>query len=75
MDVLVLVMLCILCLLLLYLLAIILGGLFVCIGAIVYNINLYFFPKKTNEKQYNLETIVVKNPNGDIQLGIMSTYI
>ena len=44
-------------------------------GAIVYNINLYFFPKKTNEKQYNLETIVVKNPNGDIQLGIMSTYI
>ena len=71
MDILVILMLCILCLLLLYLLAIILGGLFVCIGAIVYNINLYFWPK-TEKKNYTLETIVIKNPNGDIELGIMS---
>ena len=71
MDALTLIMLCILCLLLLYLLAIILGGLFVCVGAIVYNINLYFWPK-TGKKLYTLETIVIKNPNGDIQLGIMS---
>lgn len=71
MDVLALIMLCILCLLLLYLLAIILGGLFVCVGAIVYNINLYFWPK-TEKNLYTLETIVIKNPNGDIQLGIMS---
>ncbi len=71
MDVLVLIMICILCLLLLYLLAIILGGLFVCVGAIVYNINLYFWPT-TEKKKYTLETIVVINPNGDIQLGIMS---
>ena len=72
MDILVILMLCILCLLLLYLLAIILGGLFVCIGAILYNINLYFWPK-TNKKNYTLETIIVKNPNGGIQLGIMSS--
>lgn len=71
MDVLVLIMICILCLLLLYLLAIILGALCVCIGAIGYNINLYFWPK-TDKKNYTLETIVVINPNGDIQLGIMS---
>lgn len=71
MDILVILMLCILCLLLLYLLAIILGGLFVCVGAIVYNINLYF-RDKTDKKIYTLETIIVKNPNGDIQLGIMS---
>ena len=43
MDALALIMLCILCLLLLYLLGIILGGLFVCVGAIVYNIKLYFW--------------------------------
>ena len=72
MDVLTFVMLCILCLLLLYLLAIILGGLFVCVGAIVYNINLYFCPN-TKKKSYTLETIVIKNPSGDIQLGIMSS--
>ena len=72
MDVLILIMLCILCLLLLYLLGIILGGLFVCVGAIVYNINLYFWPK-TEKKLYTLETIVIKNPNGDIELGIMSS--
>jgi len=71
MDVLILVMLCILCLLLLYLLAIILGGLFVCIGAIFHNIYLFFWPK-TKKKSYTLETIIVKNPNGDIQVGIMS---
>ena len=71
MDVLTLIMLCILCLLLLYLLAIILGGLFVCVGAIVYNVNLYFWDK-TEKKNYTLETIIVKNPNGDIELGIMS---
>ena len=71
MDILVILMLCILCLLLLYLLAIILGGLFVCIGAIGYNINLYFWPK-TEKKTYTLETIVIKNPNGEIQLGINS---
>ena len=71
MDVLTLIMLCILCLLLLYLLGIILGGLFVCVGAIVYNINLYFC-SKTEKKRYTLETIVIKNPNGDIELGIMS---
>jgi len=71
MDVLILVMLCILYLLLLYLLAIILGGLFVCIGAIFHNIYLFFWPK-TKKKSYTLETIIVKNPNGDIQVGIMS---
>ena len=71
MDVLTLIMLCILCLLILYLLAIILGGLFVCVGAIVYNVNLYFWDK-TEKKNYTLETIIVKNPNGDIELGIMS---
>ena len=36
MDALVLIMICILCLLILYLLAIILGSLFVCVGAIGY---------------------------------------
>ena len=72
MDVLLLIMICILCLLTLYLLAIIIGGLYVCIGAIVYNINLYFWPK-TEKKLYTLETIIVKNPNGDIELGIMSS--
>ena len=71
MDVLALIMLIILCLLLLYLLGIILGGLFVCVGAIVYNINLYFLPK-SEEKKYTLETIVIKNPNGEVELGIMS---
>ena len=71
MDLLALIMLCILCLLLLYLLGIILVSLFICVGAIVYNINLYFWPK-TEEKKYTLETIVIKNPNGDIELGIMS---
>lgn len=71
MDVLTLIMLCILCLLVLYLLGIIMGSLFVCVGAIVYNLNLYFWPK-TEKKQYTLETIVIKNPNGEIQLGIMS---
>ena len=71
MDALALIMICILCLLILYLLAIILGALFVCIGAIVYNINLYFWPK-TEKKNYTLETIIIKNPGGGIQLGIMS---
>ena len=71
MDVLIIIMLCILCLLILYLLAIILGALFVCIGAISYNIYLFFFPK-TNKNTYTLETIVIKNPNGEIQLGINS---
>lgn len=71
MDVLTLIMLCILCLLVLYLLGIIMGSLFICVGAIVYNLNLYFWPK-TEKKQYTLETIVIKNPNGEIQLGIMS---
>ena len=72
MDVLILVMICILCLLILYLLAIILGALFVCVGAIVYNINLYFWPK-SKKKTYTLETIIIKNPNGDVELGIMSS--
>jgi hypothetical protein len=76
MDVLIIIMLCILCLLLLYLLVIILAALFICIGAFVYNIKLYFYPKKKQEKReektYNLETIIITNPNGDIQLGIMS---
>ena len=71
MDALALIMICILCLLILYLLAIILGSLFVCVGAIGYNTKLYFWPK-TEKKKYTLETIVIKNPNGDIQLGIMS---
>lgn len=71
MDLLALIMIFILCLLLLYLLGIILASLFICVGAIVYNINLYFWPK-TEEKKYTLETIVIKNPNGDIELGIMS---
>jgi len=75
MDVLIIIMLCILCILLLYLLVIILAALFICIGAFVYNIKLYFYPKKKQEKEetlYNLETIIITNPNGDIQLGIMS---
>ena len=72
MDVLILVMICILCLLILYLLAIILGALFVCVGAIVYNINLYFWPK-SKKKTYTLETIIIKNPNGVVELGIMSS--
>tara|TARA_B100000963_G_scaffold280115_1_gene248580 strand:+ start:805 stop:1023 length:219 start_codon:yes stop_codon:yes gene_type:complete len=70
MDALLLIMICILCLLILYLVAIILGALFVCVGAIGYNINLYFWPK-SKKKTYTLETIVIKNPNGDIQLGLM----
>ena len=72
MDVLIIIMLCILCLLLIYLLVLIFVSLFICVGAIVYNINLYFWPK-TDKKNYTLETIIVKNPNGDIQLGIMSS--
>lgn len=72
MDALVLIMLCILCLLLLYLLCIIIGALFVCVGAIGYNINLYFWPN-TEKKTVALETIIIKNPNGDIQIGIMSS--
>ena len=71
MESLMIIMLCILCLLLFYLLVIIFSGLFICIGACVYNFNLYFYPKKL-EKKYNLETIVITNPNGDIQLGIKS---
>ena len=73
MDALVIIMLCILCLLLLYLLVLILVSLFICVGAIVYNIKLYFYPiKKERDKKYNLESIIVRNPNGDIQLGILS---
>ena len=72
MDALLLIMICILCLLILYLVAIIFGALFICIGAIGYNINLYFCPN-TKKKSYTLETIVIKNPSGDIQLGIMSS--
>ena len=72
MDVLVIIMFCILCILILYLLVIIFGGLFICIGSIIYNIHLYFNPKKNQDKKYNLETIIITNPNGDIQLGIMS---
>jgi hypothetical protein len=71
MDVLALIMICILCLLILYLLGIILSALFICIGAIVYNVNLYFWPK-SDKKSITLETIIIKNPGGDIQLGIMS---
>ena len=72
MDALVIIMLCILCLLLLYLLVLILVSLFICIGAIFYNIKLYFYPKKKTDKKYNLESIIVRNPSGDIQLGILS---
>ena len=72
MDALVIIMLCILCLLLIYLLVLILVSLFICIGAIFYNIKLYFYPKKEPDKKYNLEAIVVVNPGGDIQLGKMS---
>ena len=73
MDVLVIIMLIILCLLLIYLLVLIFVSLFICVGAIVYNIKLYFCPeKKDPDKKYNLESIIVRNPNGDIQLGILS---
>ena len=72
MDALVIIMLCILCLLLIYLLVLILVSLFICIGAIFYNIKLYFYPKKEPDKKYNLESIIVRNPNGEIQLGILS---
>tara|TARA_B100000242_G_C42748772_1_gene349128 strand:- start:28 stop:192 length:165 start_codon:yes stop_codon:yes gene_type:complete len=48
-------------------------SLFICVGAIVYNIKLYFCPKKKEQnKKYNLESIIVRNPNGEIQLGILS---
>ena len=73
MDALVIIMLCILCLLLIYLLVLIFVSLFICLGACVYNIKLYFYPeKKENSKKYNLETIIISNPNGEIQLGILS---
>ena len=72
MDALVIIMLCILCLLLIYLIVLIFVSLFICVGAIVYNIKLYFCPKKEQDKKYNLESIIVRNPNGDIQLGILS---
>lgn len=73
MDVLIIIMLCILCLLLIYLLVLIFVSLFICVGAVVYNIKLYFFPKKKDlDKKYNLESIIVRNPNGEIQLGILS---
>ena len=73
MDALVIIMLCILCLLLIYLIVLIFVSLFICVGAIVYNIKLYFCPKKKEQgKKYNLESIIVRNPNGDIQLGILS---
>ncbi len=70
-DLLLIIMLIILCLLLFYLLLIIFSGLFICVGAIFYNIKLYFYPKN-KDKKYNLETIVISNPNGDFQLGIKS---
>tara|TARA_B100000963_G_scaffold357240_1_gene378935 strand:+ start:729 stop:953 length:225 start_codon:yes stop_codon:yes gene_type:complete len=73
MDALVIIMLCILCLLLIYLLVLIFVSLFICVGAIVYNIKLYFYPKKKEQdKKYNLESIIIRNPNGGIQLGILS---
>ena len=73
MDVLIIIMLIILCLLLIYLLVLIFVSLFICVGAIVYNIKLYFCPeKKDPDKKYNLESIIVRNPSGDIQLGILS---
>ena len=72
MDALVIIMLCILFLLIVYLLVLIFVSLFICVGAIVYNIKLYFYPKKKTDKKYNLESIIVRNPSGDIQLGILS---
>ena len=73
MDALVIIMLCILFLLLVYLLVLILVSLFICVGAIVYNIKLYFYPKKKEpDKKYNLESIIIRNPDGNIQLGILS---
>lgn len=72
MEALMIIMLCILCLLLFYLLVIIFSGLFICIGSCVYNLNLYFYPKNIEKKLYNLETIIVINPNGEVQLGIKS---
>lgn len=71
MEALLIIMFCILCLLLLYLLVLIFVSLFICVGAFVHNIRLYFCPKK-EKKLYNLETIIITNPNGDIQLGIKS---
>ena len=73
MEALVIIMFCILCLLLLYVLVLILVSIFICVGAFVHNVRLYFCPKK-EEIKYNLETIVIHNPNGDIQLGIKSIY-
>lgn len=73
MDVLIIIMLIILCLLLIYLLVLIFVSLFICVGAIVYNIKLYFCPKKKDlDKKYNLESIIIRNPDGNIQLGILS---
>ena len=66
MEALLIIMFCILCLLLLYVLVLIFVSLFICVGAFVHNIRLYFCPKK--KEKYNLETIVIHNPNGDIQL-------
>ena len=71
MEALLIIMFCILCLLLLYVLVLIFVSLFICVGAFVHNIRLYFCPKK-EENLYNLETIIITNPNGDIQLGIKS---
>ena len=71
MEALLIIMFCILCLLLLYLVVLIFVSLFICVGAFVHNIRLYFCPKK-EKKLYNLETIIITNPNGDIQLGIKS---
>ena len=71
MEALLIIMFCILCLLLLYLVVLIFVSLFICVGAFVHNIRLYFCPKK-EENLYNLETIIITNPNGDIQLGIKS---
>ena len=73
MDALIIIMLFILFLLIVYLLVLIFVSLFICVGGIVYNIKLYFYPKKKEQdKKYNLESIIVRNPNGDIQLGILS---
>ena len=51
MDALVIIMLCILFLLIVYLLVLIFVSLFICVGAIVYNIKLYFYPKKKRTRQ------------------------
>ena len=64
MDVLIIIMLIILCLLLIYLLVLIFVSLFIFVGAIVYNIKLYFFPRKRLKKPIEASRTVANSGYG-----------